>query len=144
MTNRAPLALRGRNPDVLTCIANLSNDEVFTPPELASQMLDMVAKAWAESHDGASIWADPTVRFLDPFTKSGVFLREVTKRLVEGLAPQMPDLQARVDHILTMQVFGIAITELTALLARRTLYCSKWATGPNSIATAFSKPDGNM
>ena len=144
MTSQAALAFRGRNPDVLTCIANLSNDEVFTPPELASQMLDMVAKAWAESHDGASIWADPTVRFLDPFTKSGVFLREITKRLVEGLAAQIPDLQARVDHILTKQVFGIAITELTALLARRTLYCSKWATGPNSIATAFSRPDGNI
>ena len=25
------------NPDVLSCIANLSNDEVFTPPELANK-----------------------------------------------------------------------------------------------------------
>jgi hypothetical protein len=144
MSSLAPLAFRGRNPDVLTCIANLSNDEVFTPPELAQQMLDMVATAWAESHGGASIWADPTVRFLDPFTKSGVFLREITARLVTGLAPAMPDLQERVNHILTKQVFGIAVTELTALLARRTLYCSKWANGPHSIATAFANPRGNI
>jgi hypothetical protein len=144
MTSQAALAFRGRNPDVLTCIANLSNDEVFTPPELAQQMLDMVGAAWADSHDGASIWADPTVRFLDPFTKSGVFLREITARLVAGLAPVIPDLQERVNHILTKQVFGIAVTELTALLARRTLYCSKWADGPHSIATAFANPQGNI
>lgn len=142
--SEATFARRGRNPDVLTCIANLSNDEVFTPPELANQMLDMVADAWAQSHDGASIWADPTVTFLDPFTKSGVFLRQITTRLVDGLAEQIPDLQERVDHILTRQVFGIAITELTALLARRSLYCSKWANSKHSIATSFETPSGNV
>jgi site-specific DNA-methyltransferase (adenine-specific) len=144
MNERVPLAIRGRNPDILTCIADLSNDEVFTPPVLAQQMLDLVGSAWAESHDGASIWADPTVRFLDPFTKSGVFLREITARLVMGLAPAIPDLQERVNHILTKQVFGIAVTELTALLARRTLYCSKWANGPHSVATAFANPHGKI
>ena len=30
------------NPDVLTCLANLSNDEVLTPPEVANRMLDML------------------------------------------------------------------------------------------------------
>ena len=143
MANTA-LVFRGRNPDVLTCIANLSNDEVFTPPELANRMLDGVAQAWAASHDGDNIWADKTVTFLDPFTKSGVFLREITKRLVDGLATQMPDLQRRVDHILTKQVFGIAITELTAMLARRSLYCSKWAAQEHSICTRFDSDDGNI
>ncbi|MFT4041303.1 MAG: hypothetical protein QM692_24185, partial [Thermomicrobiales bacterium] len=100
-------ALRGHNPDILTCIANLSNDEVFTPPAFANRMLDTLAEAWAAEHGGADIWADPTVTFLDPCTKSGVFLREITSRLVAGLAEEMPDLQARVDHILTRQVFGI-------------------------------------
>src|SRR5690606_18231111 len=119
MTSQATFALQVHNPDVLTCIANLSNDEVFTPPELANQMLDTLETAWAESNGGASIWADPTVTFLDPFTKSGVFLREIVKRLVDGLETQIEDLQARVDHILTKQVFGIGITQLTALLARR-------------------------
>ena len=124
MTTKASFALRGRNPDVLTCIANLSNDEVFTPPELANRMLDTLATAWAERHDGADIWADPTVTFLDPCTKSGVFLRELTSRLTVGLAAHIHDLQQRVTHILTKQVFGIAITHLTSLLARRSLYCS--------------------
>src|SRR5207249_8773903 len=122
---QASFALRGRNPDVLTCIANLSNDEVFTPPEFANRMLDALTEAWAADHKGANIWADKTVKFLDPFTKSGVFLREITKRLNDGLANEIPDLQARVDHILTKQVFGVAITQLTSLLARRSLYCSK-------------------
>ena len=143
-TGQASFALRGRNPDVLTCIANLSNDEVFTPPELANQMLDALAQAWADGNDGASIWADPTVRFLDPFTKSGVFLREVTSRLSAGLEDAIPDLQERVDHILTKQVYGIAITRLTSLLARRSLYCSKWANGPHSIAKSLTTPEGNI
>ncbi|GIV04375.1 MAG: type III restriction endonuclease [Fimbriimonadales bacterium] len=144
MTTKAPFQLRTYNPDVLACIANLSNDEVFTPPDLANQMLDTLAKAWAEDHGGASIWENPEVRFLDPCTKSGIFLREITRRLAGGLKDQIPDLQERVDHILTKQVFGIAITELTALLARRSVYCSKHAKGPHSIAKSFATDDGNI
>lgn len=141
---KVSFTLRGRNPDVLTCIANLSNDEVFTPPELANRMLDMLTQAWAADHGGANLWADPTVRFLDPFTKSGVFLREITNRLVKGLAEQMPDLQTRVNHILSRQVFGIGITRLTSLLARRSLYCSKKANGPHSVAKGFTTEAGNI
>lgn len=144
MIEKAVFTLRGRNPDVLTCIANLSNDEVFTPPEFANQMLDTLANAWAASNDGANIWADKTVRFLDPFTKSGVFLREITTRLIAGLAEEIPDLQRRVDHILTQQVFGIAITTLTSLLARRSLYCSKHANGEHSVAASFDTDSGNV
>jgi site-specific DNA-methyltransferase (adenine-specific) len=144
MTQQAKFTIRGRNPDILTCIANLSNDEVFTPPEFANRMLDRLAAAWAEGNQGANIWADSSVRFLDPFTKSGVFLREITRRLKDGLEPQFPDLQARVNHILTKQVFGIGITQLTALLARRSLYCSKHATGAHSIAKGFSSDAGNI
>jgi site-specific DNA-methyltransferase (adenine-specific) len=141
---QVPFTLRGRNPDVLTCIANLSNDEVFTPPELANRMLDTLAEAWAKNHKGANLWADPSVTFLDPCTKSGVFLREITRRLTEGLEKEIPNLQKRVDHILTKQVFGIAITQLTSLLARRSVYCSKHATGPHSIAKRFKIDSGNI
>lgn len=144
MSTQARFTLRGRNPDVLTCIANLSNDEVFTPPELANRMLDTLEAAWAESHDGESIWSVPTVRFLDPCTKSGVFLREITSRLIAGLAGAIPDLDRRVEHILTKQVFGIAITELTSLLARRSLYCSKHANGKHSVAPSFQDDAGNI
>ena len=144
MNEQVSFTLRGRNPDVLTCIANLSNDEVFTPPELAGRMLDLLAQAWAADHGGANLWANKAVRFLDPFTKSGVFLREITSRLTEGLAQQMPDLQERVNHILTQQVFGIGITRLTSLLARRSVYCSKHANGAHSIAKGFASDAGNI
>ncbi|GAB3190059.1 Eco57I restriction-modification methylase domain-containing protein [Hydrogenophaga aquatica] len=144
MNQQVSFTLRGRNPDVLTCIANLSNDEVFTPPELANRMLDMVAQTWATDHDGADLWSDSSVKFLDPFTKSGVFLREITTRLVKGLAGEIPDLQERVNHILTKQVFGIGITRLTSLLARRSLYCSKWANGPHAVAKGFTNEAGNI
>lgn len=138
------LLARTHNPDVLTCIANLSNDEVFTPPEMVNAMLDMVAEAWAADHGGENLWANPDVTFLDPFTKTGVFLREITRRLVEGLEAQIPDLQERVNHVLTKQVYGIAITALTALMARRSVYCSKRADSEHSICTGFDTPDGNI
>jgi hypothetical protein len=144
MSTQVGFALRGRNPDVLTCIANLSNDEVFTPPEFANRMLDTLADAWAANHDGAELWSDRTVRFLDPCTKSGVFLREITSRLTKGLADEIPDLSSRVDHILTKQVFGIGITHLTSLLARRSVYCSKRANGEHSIAKSFDGDAGNI
>ena len=122
------------NPDVLTCLANLSNDEVFTPPELADRVLDLLPE---------ELWHDPTVRILDPFCKSGVFLREAAKRFIRGLEPVFPDLQERVDHIMHEQLFGIAITELTALLSRRSLYCSKFPNGRFSVS-AFGGDEGNV
>jgi len=144
MNGQASFSLRGRNPDVLTCIANLSNDEVFTPPEFANRMLDTLAEAWAADNNGADMWADSSVRFLDPCTKSGVFLREITNRLTRGLAHDIPNLEDRVTHILTKQVFGIGITYLTSLLARRSVYCSKHAKGKHSIAKSFASDDGNI
>ena len=144
MSEKASFTLRRRNPDVLTCIANLSNDEVFTPPELANRMLDTLTEAWAADNSGANLWEDSTVKFLDPCTKSGVFLREIARRLTEGLAKKMPDLEQRVNHILTKQVFGVGITQITSLLARRSLYCSKNANGKHSIAKAFDNESGNI
>ncbi len=123
------------NPDVLCCLANLSNDEVFTPPQLANEVLDLLPK---------EIWNDPTITFLEPCCKTGVFLREITLRLIEGLKDEIPNLQERINHILTKQVFGIAITELTALITRRTLYCSKEANGKYSVCTEFGHSGGNI
>lgn len=138
------MKLISHNPDVLDCIANLSNDEVFTPPEIANAMLDQLEEAWAADNHGENIWANPNVKFLDPCAKSGVFLREITNRLVDGLSGQIPDLQQRVNHVLTKQIYGIAITTLTGMLARRTVYCSKWANRKHSICTEFDDDDGKI
>lgn len=142
--SQAPFTLRTHNPDVLTCIANLSSDEVFTPPEFANQILDKLASAWAADNNGANIWANSSLKFLDPCTKSGVFLREITSRLTKGLEGEISDLNDRVDHILTKQVFGIGITNLTSQLARRSLYCSKHANGAHSIVKSFTTDSGNV
>ncbi len=122
------------NPDVLSCLANLSNDEVFTPPEVANAMLDMLPQ---------ELFSDPNTTFLDPSTKSGVFLREIVKRLLKGLENQIPDLQARLDHIMHKQVFGIAITEMTSLMSRRSVYCSKYPNSKYSVSL-FDDIQGNI
>lgn len=123
------------NPDVLTCLANLSSDEVFTPPQLVNQILNLLP---------GEIWSDKNVRFLDPFCKSGVFLREIAKRLDLGLVKEIPDKQKRINHIFKNQLFGIAITELTSLLSRRSVYCSKTANGKYSVCETFNDPQGNI
>lgn len=122
------------NPDVLSCIANLSNDEVFTPPSVANAMLDLLPQ---------EIFSNPDAKFLDPACKSGVFLREIAKRLLEGLKDKIPDLQERIDHIFKTQLYGIAITELTSLLSRRSVYCSKYPNCKYSV-TQFDNPQGNI
>ena len=128
------MANREYNPDVLNCIANLSNDEVFTPPVLANLVLDLLPQ---------ELFSNPSTTFLDPFSKSGVFLREIVKRLDRGLVQQIPNRQKRIDHIMHKQVFGIALTELTSLLSRRTLYCSKRANSQHSVSY-FDNEQGNL
>ena len=123
------------NPDVLSCLANLSSDEVFTPPPLVNQILDLLPK---------TIWSDKNVRFLDPFCKSGVFLREIAQRLDVGLKQKIPNKQKRINHIFKSQVFGIAITELTSLISRRSVYCSKTASGKYSVCETFDHTQGNI
>jgi site-specific DNA-methyltransferase (adenine-specific) len=122
------------NPDVLSCLANLSNDEVFTPPDIVNDMLDMLPQ---------ELFQNPDTTFLDPACKTGVFLREIAKRLIKGLEPQFPVLQERIDHIFRKQLFGIAITELTSLLSRRSVYCSKYPNSEFSV-TQFDNVEGNI
>ena len=123
------------NPDVLSCLANLSNDEVFTPPSLVNDILDLLP---------ADLWRNQDAKFLDPVSKSGVFLREMAKRLMLGLETKIPDKQKRINHIFTKQLYGIAITELTALLSRRSVYCSKTANGKYSVCDSFENEQGNV
>lgn len=123
------------NPDVLSCLANLSNDEVFTPPSVANQMLDMLP---------AELWSSPDTTFLDPACKTGVFLREIAKLLMAGLEEKIPNKEERANHIFTKQLFGISITELTGLLSRRSVYCTKKANGKYSICSEFENEQGNI
>lgn len=146
-------------PDVLSCIANLSNDEVFTPPDVVNKMLDMLPQ---------ELFANPDTTFLDPATKTGVFLREIAKRCLEAQLPNYKErsieisekkaigipldeydeafqrhLQDKIDHIFKKQLYAIGITELTSLLARRSVYCSKYPNGLYSI-THFDDAEGNI
>lgn len=123
------------NPDVLTCLANLSNDEVFTPPSLVNGILDLLPN---------DLWNNPDAKFLDPVSKSGVFLREIAKRLDKGLEDKITNKQDRINHIFNTQLYGLAITELTSLLSRRSVYGSKIANGKYSFCDSFNDEQGNI
>jgi len=120
--------------DILDVISNLSSDEVFTPPPVANAVLDLLPE---------EVWSDPKLRWLDPGTKTGVFLREAARRLMDGLVETIPDEDERREHILKNMLYGAAITELTSLMARRSLYCSKNATSDKSVVK-MATPAGNI
>lgn len=124
----------GHVPDILDCIANLSSDEIFTPPDVANDLLDLLP---------AEVWSNPELKFLDPACKTGVFLRECARRLMEGLSTKIPDEETRRHHVFTEMLHGIAITELTGMVSRRSLYYTKNATNEFSV-TKFENPDGNI
>jgi site-specific DNA-methyltransferase (adenine-specific) len=126
--------LQVNQPDILEVIANLSNDAVFTPPKVVHAVLDLLP---------TDVWSDPTLRWLDPGAKTGIFPREITKRLMVGLAEAFPDEAKRLDHILSEMVFAIATEEITGMMTRRSLYCSKDAAGEFSVAH-FATSDGNV
>lgn len=121
-------------PDILDCLAQLSNDEVPTPPKLVRAMLDLLPD---------EVWSRPDYVWLDPFSKSGVFLREVATRLITGLAYWKPDLVERREHILRNMLFGASITQMTGIMSRRTVYCSADASGTHSVVR-FADPQGNI
>lgn len=134
MLNLAQYYRERHQPDILDTIANLSSDEVFTPPALADKILDILPN---------EIWSDPNITFLDPATKSGIFLRQIAARLMVGLRDAIPDEQERREHIFKNQLYAIAITELTSYIARRSVYYSKTANGPHGVAN-FDTAEGNV
>lgn len=121
-------------PDILDCLAQLSNDEVPTPPQLAKDMLDLLPE---------EVWHRPDYVWCDPFSKSGVFLREVAARLLAGLAEWEPDFVKRREHILRNMLFGTSITEMTGIISRRTVYCSADASSAHSVVR-FDDAGGNV
>ena len=124
----------GHVPDILDCIANLSSDEVFTPPDLVDKMLNLFPE---------EIWRNSSLKWLDPACKTGIFLRQIAKRLMMGLRDEFPDEEERREHIFHNMLYGIALTDLTALMSRRSLYTSKNANGEKSIAK-FETVNGNI
>jgi site-specific DNA-methyltransferase (adenine-specific) len=121
-------------PDILDCLAQLSNDEVPTPPKVVGAMLNLLPD---------DVWSQPDYRWLDPFSKSGIFLREIATRLFDGLADWEPDFIKRRDHIFRNMLYGTSVTEMTGIISRRSVYGTYDASGPHSVVR-FDDAQGNI
>ena len=121
-------------PDILDTITKLSSNEVPTPPEIANAIINSFPD---------QLWKDPELKILDPFCKSGVFLREIAKRLFEGLKDQFPDENKRREHIFQNMLYGVAITRMSSLMSRRSVYYTKDASSKYSVVK-FDNSDGNI
>jgi site-specific DNA-methyltransferase (adenine-specific) len=124
-----------RSRDILECIASLSSDEVATPPAVANQVLDLLP---------VEVWSNKDLKWLDPACKTGVFLREAARRLMEGLKDSIPDETERRKHIFTKMLHGYALTELTAQMSRRSLYYNKDASSKKLSVVPFKSEEGNI
>lgn len=124
-----------RSRDILECIASLSSDEVATPPAVANQVLDLLP---------VEVWSNKDLKWLDPACKTGVFLREAARRLMEGLADSIPNETERRMHIFTKMLHGYALTELTAQMSRRSLYYNKDASNKKLSVVPFKSKEGNI
>ena len=114
-----------RDYDILNMLNSISNFEIFTPFEITQSMIELLP---------VEVFKKPEYKFLDPCVKSGIFLREIIYKLDEhlprkmhtdldsGIEYDLSDKKERTTHILRNMIYGIAISELTAYVARRTLY----------------------
>ncbi len=90
------------------------NSQIYTPPHIAQEMVDALPE---------DVWNRHTT-FFDPICKSGIFLYYIYMKLMESadLIEAFPDEQARAEHILSKQIFGIAVTPLCQMMTIRAVY----------------------
>lgn len=125
MDNKSKALQSKRDYDILNMLNSISNFEIFTPFEVAQNMVNLLPE---------DVFKDPSYKFLDPCVKSGIFLREIIYKLNDnlplikytdpysGITYDLSDKKERISHILRNMIYGIAISELTAYVSRRTLY----------------------
>ena len=79
--------------------------EIVTAHKAVVDMVDLLP---------ADVW-NPETTFLDPACKGGEFLKEIYNRLMEteSLKAIYPNDIVRSNHILSNQIFGISITEVS-------------------------------
>ncbi len=88
--------------------------EVQTPNDIIEKMLDMLPQ---------QVW-NPNTKFLDPACKSGEFLKAIFNRLlVSPLYDEInfPNEVVKVLHILSEQIYGVALTETSYNLALKNI-----------------------
>ena len=92
-----------RREDLLNGMARIP--EIVTPHKTVVEMVDLLP---------SDVW-NPETTFLDPACKGGEFLREIYNRLMEAesLKALYPNNIARSNHILSYQIYGISISEVS-------------------------------
>ncbi len=114
-----------RDYDILNMLNSISNFEVFTPFEITTKIVSLLPE---------DVFKHPEYKFLDPAVKSGIFLREIIYKLDNNLPKikykdkdsgktyNLANKKERIEHILRNMIYGIAISELTGYVTRRTIY----------------------
>lgn len=109
--------------------------EVFTRADVANNVLKLL-----KANPG--VFSNPNYRFLDIYTKSGVFLLLIYSELMQGLVEVIPDPEIRSQHILGKMIYGISPSVETALISRKTLYGDWSIQGNIKVITGYKNDTG--
>lgn len=96
--------------DIFSYIPQQKTSLVFTPRAVVEMMVDKLEER------NPDIFLDSTRTFADLFSKAGMFIMELVRRLDKGLEGQFGDRQERLRHILTKQVYTLSPNEILRLI----------------------------
>lgn len=108
----------GNTEDIFDYIPPQKTNQIYTPKAVVKHMVDDLAA------NNPGIFDDPNKTFADLYMKSGLYITEIVKRLFqsEKMKALFPDDQARIMHIMTHQVYGLAPTRIIYLIATNYIF----------------------
>ena len=90
----------GVDADIFDYIPMQEQNRVFTPKKVVAKMLDMLEE------ENPEIFQSTRRKFLDPYSKSGLFLAGIVKRLYQNLRPRFRSEKDCLMHILSNQIYA--------------------------------------
>ena len=102
--------------DIFDYIPNQETNQIFTPRGVVKMMVNKLEE------ENPDIFKNRNLKFIDLYTKSGLYLTEIVKRLNKGLEKQIPDQHERIQWILEKQVFGVAPSNIIFNIVKNYVY----------------------
>lgn len=121
--------------ELMNVLPSKACEEVFTRADVASKVLELLKEK-------PGVFSNPNYRFLDIYTKSGVFLLLIYSELMQGLVEAIPDPEIRSQHILDKMIYGVSPSVETALISRKTLYGDWLIQGNIKVIVGYKNDTG--
>src|SRR5699024_8936109 len=102
--------------DIFDYIPPQKTNQIFTPKRVVKMMVDALEK------ENLDIFKDKTKKFADLYTKSGLDITEIVKKINKGLKDEIPNEQERIKWILEKQVYAFAPSDIIYNIVKEFVY----------------------